>query len=87
MAENPFLHTPDAALREAWFRPMGLSLRLTSDSPAIVAAATSAFGGFGPAASTEPATLSLTGPLASIHARGASTPNCQRTRFFSDERR
>ena len=36
--------------------------------------------------SAEPATVSVTGPRASIHARGASTPNCQRTRFFPDER-
>ena len=35
--------------------------------------------------SAEPATLSLAGPRASIHSRGASTPNCHRTRFFSDD--
>ncbi|HXO21997.1 MAG TPA: hypothetical protein VOA87_18940 [Thermoanaerobaculia bacterium] len=50
MAENPFLFTPVEDLREAWFRPMGFSLRVTSNAPAVMAAAESAFAGFGPAA-------------------------------------
>ena len=32
-----------------------------------------------------PQRVSLTGRRASTHSRGASTPNCQRTRFFSDD--
>lgn len=34
---------------EAWFQPMGFTLRLISNSPAILAAAERSFGGFGPA--------------------------------------
>ncbi len=33
---------------EAWFQPMGLTLHLISNSPAIIEAAKKSFGGFGP---------------------------------------
>jgi hypothetical protein len=36
-------------LREAWFQPMGLHLHVITNHPAIIAAAESAFRGFGPA--------------------------------------
>lgn len=36
-----------SGVREAWFRPMGFSLRLETDSPAILAAARASFRGFG----------------------------------------
>lgn len=39
---------PLGAPSESWFRPLGLSLRLVTDSPAVRAAAEAAFGGFGP---------------------------------------
>ena len=35
------------SLREAWFSPLGLALRLRTDHPAVVATAMEAFGGFG----------------------------------------
>ncbi|MCK6625105.1 MAG: hypothetical protein L6R45_08000 [Anaerolineae bacterium] len=37
----------------AWFQPMGFSLHLTSNNPAIIAAAQTSFGRFGPAESVE----------------------------------
>ncbi|MFE0916469.1 hypothetical protein ACFW24_01645 [Streptomyces nigra] len=37
--------------------------------------------------SAEPDTVGVTGPSASTQSRGKSTPNCQRTRFFADDRR
>ncbi|SBT92347.1 hypothetical protein GA0115233_104359 [Streptomyces sp. DI166] len=37
--------------------------------------------------SAEPDTPGTTGPDASTHSRGKSTPNCQRTRFLVEERR
>ncbi|MCL4295335.1 MAG: hypothetical protein KJ077_06390 [Anaerolineae bacterium] len=39
--------------QEAWFRPMGFTLRLRSNSPAIIAAAETSFGRFGPAQPAE----------------------------------
>lgn len=39
---------PPGVPGESWFRPMGLPLRLVTDSPAVRAAAEAAFGGFGP---------------------------------------
>ncbi|GIK40953.1 MAG: hypothetical protein BroJett011_47860 [Chloroflexota bacterium] len=39
--------------QEAWFRPMGFTLRLRSNSPAIIAAAETSFGRFGPGQSVE----------------------------------
>lgn len=38
-----------ASRLERWFRPMGLTLQLSTNSPAIVEAAESSFSGFGPA--------------------------------------
>lgn len=34
---------------EAWFQPMGFSLHIITDSPAVLAAAETSFGGYGPA--------------------------------------
>lgn len=55
MAEIPYLDAPLGPCREAWFRPMGLSLRLVTDSAEVLAAAEAAFGGFGPGTPSEPA--------------------------------
>ena len=45
--EIPYLAAPTGTPREVWFRPMGLALRLVTDSPEILAAAEEAFAGFG----------------------------------------
>lgn len=42
-----YLDAPLGDPRESWFRPMGMGLRLVTDSPEIEAAARAAFGGFG----------------------------------------
>ena len=45
--EIAYLAAPTGTPREAWFRPMGLAVRLVTDSPEILAAAAAAFGGYG----------------------------------------
>jgi hypothetical protein len=45
--ESPYLAAPAGTQQEEWFRPMGLNLRLVTDSPEILAAAEEAFGRFG----------------------------------------
>jgi len=45
--EIPYLAAPTGTPREVWFRPMGLALRLVTDSQEILAAAEEAFAGFG----------------------------------------
>jgi hypothetical protein len=57
--EIPYLAAPTGTPHEVWFRPMGLALRLVTDSPEVLAAAQEAFGGFGPADPHEPADLTL----------------------------
>lgn len=42
-----YLDAPLGDPRESWFHPMGLGLRLVTDSPEVEAAARAAFGGFG----------------------------------------
>jgi hypothetical protein len=51
MAETPYLAAPSGVTQEVWFHPMGLALRLVSDSAEILAAAHEAFDGFGGGAS------------------------------------
>lgn len=46
--EIAYLAAPTGTPHEVWFRPMGLAVRLVTDSPEILAAAASAFGSFGP---------------------------------------
>lgn len=48
-----YLDAPLGASAESWFHPMGLTLRLVTDSPAVQAAAEDAFAGFGAATSTD----------------------------------
>jgi hypothetical protein len=57
--EIPYLAAPTQTPHEAWFRPMGLALRLVTDSPDVLAAAQEAFGGFGPGEPQEPPDLTL----------------------------
>jgi hypothetical protein len=45
--EIAYLAAPTGTPHEVWFRPMGLAVRLVTDSPEILAAATAAFGGYG----------------------------------------
>jgi len=47
MAEHTLLRIPASELQEAWFQPMGLSLQVVSNSPAILAAAEASFRGYG----------------------------------------
>ncbi|HEY0783753.1 MAG TPA: hypothetical protein VGE98_14940 [Thermoanaerobaculia bacterium] len=47
MSEALYLTEPQRPLSEAWFAPMGLALRVVTDSAEILAAADTAFGGFG----------------------------------------
>lgn len=49
-----YLKEPLGAAGESWFRPLGLSLRLVTDSPAVRDAAEAAFGGFGGLGPGEP---------------------------------
>jgi hypothetical protein len=51
-SEIPYLAAPTGSRREVWFRPMGLTLRLVTDSAEILAAAEEAFAGFGDAGHT-----------------------------------
>lgn len=57
--EIPYLAAPTGTPHEVWFRPMGLALRLVTDSPAVLAAAHEAFGGFGAGEPQEPPDLTL----------------------------
>jgi hypothetical protein len=45
--EIAYLAAPTGTPHEVWFRPMGLAVRLVTDSPEILAAAAAAFGGYG----------------------------------------
>jgi hypothetical protein len=51
MSGPAYLDAPVGDTTESWYCPMGMRLRLVTDSPKIRAAAEEAFGGFGPAAS------------------------------------
>ena len=61
MTETPYLAAPTGTPQETWFHPLGLALRLVTDSPEILAAAEEVFGGFGPGrpADTADATFRL----------------------------
>jgi hypothetical protein len=57
--EIAYLAAPTGTPHEVWFRPMGLAVRLITDSPEILDAAVAAFGGYGREAEKETADATL----------------------------
>jgi hypothetical protein len=59
MTETTYLAAPTGTPQEIWFCPLGLAVRLVTDSPEILAAAQDAFGGFGPGRPADAADATL----------------------------